>query len=147
MTKIELLQKAIKIAEKAHKGQKDKYDMPYISHIMRVMNAGKTIDEKIVGVLHDVVEDCPEYPLSYFVEAGFPENIVFAIQCLTKTEEDIDYMEFIKKTEQSPLAIAVKINDLSDNMDLRRVNRELTKKDFKRFEKYHKAFLYLTEKY
>lgn len=147
MTKIELLQKAIKIAEKAHKGQTDKYDMPYIGHIMRVMNAGKTIDEKIVGVLHDVVEDCPEYPLSYFVEAGFPENIVFAIQCLTKTEEDIDYMEFIKKTEQSPLAIAVKINDLSDNMDLRRVNRELTKKDFKRFEKYHKAFLYLTEKY
>ncbi len=147
MTKIELLNKAIKIAEKAHKGQKDKYDTPYISHLMRVMNAGKTLDEKIVGVLHDVVEDCPEYPLSYFTEIGFPEHIVFAIECLTKTEEDTDYDKFIKKIERSSLAVAVKINDLTDNMDLKRVNRELTHKDFKRLQKYHKAYLYLTEKY
>lgn len=147
MTKVELLNKAIKIAEKAHKGQTDKYDVPYIGHVMRVMNAGKTLDEKIVGVLHDVVEDNPEYNLTYLAEIGFPEPILFAIKCLTKTEEDVDYDEFIKKIEQSPLAVAVKINDLIDNMDIKRVNRELTHKDFKRFQKYHKAYLYLIEKY
>ena len=46
MTKEELLNKAIKIADKAHKGQTDKYHAPYIAHVMRVMNYGKTLDEK-----------------------------------------------------------------------------------------------------
>lgn len=47
MTKEELLNRAIKIADKAHKGQTDKYHAPYIGHVMRVMNYGKTLDEKI----------------------------------------------------------------------------------------------------
>ena len=52
-----LLSKAISLAIKAHEGQVDKSGMPYARHIMRVMAAGRTMDEKIVGVLHDVVED------------------------------------------------------------------------------------------
>ena len=52
-----ILSKAITLALKAHEGQVDKSGMPYAGHIMRVMAAGRTIDEKIVGVLHDVVED------------------------------------------------------------------------------------------
>jgi len=147
MTKTELLYKAIKIADKAHKGQTDKYDAPYIGHVMRVMNAGKTLDEKIVGVLHDVVEDCPEYSLEYLQEQGFPEHILFAIGCLSKTNPDILYDDFIKQTEQSPLAVAVKINDLKDNMDLTRFTKPITEKDFKRLNKYLKAYLYLVEKY
>lgn len=66
MTKEELLNKAIKIANRAHKGQTDKFGTPYIGHIMRVMNYGKTYDEKIVGVLHDVIEDCPKLPTNTF---------------------------------------------------------------------------------
>lgn len=52
-----LLAKAISLTLKAHEGQVDKSGMPYAGHIMRVMAAGRTMDEKIVGVLHDVVED------------------------------------------------------------------------------------------
>ena len=52
-----ILSKAITLALKAHEGQVDKSSMPYAGHIMRVMAAGRTMDEKIVGVLHDVVED------------------------------------------------------------------------------------------
>ena len=48
-----MLEKAIQIAIEAHKGQKDKGGFPYI----RVMNAGKTENEKICGILHDLVED------------------------------------------------------------------------------------------
>lgn len=148
MTKEELLNKAIKIADKAHKGQTDKYHAPYIGHVMRVMEYGKTIDEKIVGVLHDVVEDHPlEFSLDYLRAEGFPEYIIFAISCLTKFDPEEDYDEFIKRTERSLLSVAVKINDLRDNMDLRRVNRELTPKDIKRFNKYLKAYRYLIEKY
>lgn len=147
MMKELLLAKAIKIAEKAHKNQTDKYGFPYIAHVMRVMNYGKTLDEKIVGALHDVLEDCPEYTAEMLKNEGFSDEHVYAVQCLTKTEEDTDYDMFVKKTEQSPLAIAVKLNDLRDNMDLRRLNRELQEKDLKRFNKYLKAYQYLREKY
>lgn len=149
MTKEQLLNRAIKIADKAHRGQTDKYGAPYIGHVMRVMNYGKTLDEKIVGVLHDVVEDCPEYDFDFLREQGFPEYILFAIKCLTKFPDlDETYDDFIRRTEKSPLAIAVKLNDLRDNMDLRRVTyAELTKKDLARFNKYLKAYRYLTEKY
>lgn len=148
MTKEELLHRAIKIAAKAHKGQTDKYHAPYIAHVMRVMEYGKTTDEKIVGVLHDVVEDHPsEFSLDYLRNEGFPEYIIFAVSCLTKYDPEEEYDDFIKRTERSPLAVAVKINDLRDNMDLRRVNRELTPRDIKRFNKYLKAYRYLTEKY
>jgi (p)ppGpp synthase/HD superfamily hydrolase len=44
--KEEMLHRAIKIADKAHKGQTDKY-APYIAHVMRVMEYGKTMDEKL----------------------------------------------------------------------------------------------------
>lgn len=148
MTKDELLHRAIKIADKAHKGQTDKYHAPYIAHVMRVMEYGKTMDEKIVGALHDVVEDHPvEFSLDYLRDQGFPEYIIFAISCLTKFDPDEEYDDFVRRTERSPLAVAVKLNDLRDNMDLRRVNRELTPKDLKRFNKYLKAYHYLIEKY
>ena len=51
------LERAKAIATSAHEGQVDKAGKPYIEHPMRVMNMGKTIEEKIAGVLHDVVED------------------------------------------------------------------------------------------
>ena len=51
------LERAIQIATEAHKGQLDKAGRDYIGHPLRVMAMGKTEDEKIVGVLHDVIED------------------------------------------------------------------------------------------
>ena len=51
------LEQAIEIATEAHRGQRDKAGNDYIGHPLRVMAAGKTPEEKIVGVLHDVVED------------------------------------------------------------------------------------------
>ena len=147
MTKEELLNKAIKIAQKAHKGQTDKFGTPYIGHVIRVMNAGKTYDEKIVGVLHDVIEDGPEITLEHLLQEGFPNDIVFAIECLTKNTPDQDYTEFVKQTEKSPLAVSVKMNDLQDNMNLTRFNRPMTEKDMNRLNKYLTAYLYLKEKY
>ncbi len=147
MTKEELLNKAIKIADKAHKGQTDKYGAPYIGHVMRVSNYGKTLDEKIVGALHDVIEDCPNYDYDYLRSEGFPEYILFAVNCLTKINPDENYDDFILRTEKSPLSIAVKLNDLRDNMDLTRFNRQISDKDTKRLNKYLKAYRYLIEKY
>ena len=52
-----LLSHAIAIATEAHKGQKDKYGQEYLHHPIRVMNMGRNLKERIVGILHDVVED------------------------------------------------------------------------------------------
>ena len=134
----QLLAKAIEIALEAHKGATDKAGMPYAGHIMRVMQAGRTIDEKIVGVLHDLVEDT-DWTFDQLLEEGFPQHIVDALRCVTKISEDELYEEFIKRVKTNPLAVAVKINDLTDNMDIRRLS-DLTDKDAKRLRKYLKAY-------
>ena len=54
---ISLLEKAITIAVKAHRGQKDKTGGPYILHPLRMMHREEKEQEKIVAILHEVVED------------------------------------------------------------------------------------------
>ncbi len=54
---LSLLEKAIALAVEAHRGQKDRAGAPYILHPLRMMARVETIQEKIVAVLHDVVED------------------------------------------------------------------------------------------
>lgn len=147
MTKQEQLHKAVKIATRAHRGQTDRYGFPYIGHVLRVSAQGKTLDEKIVGALHDVVEDCPDYPLSYLKEKGFSEEILFAVECISKLNPQEPYDEFIRRIEKSPLAVQVKINDLKDNMNLTRCTRTLEESDLRRLNKYLKAYQYLIEKY
>ena len=133
----DLLNKAITFALEAHKEQIDKTGAPYIGHIMRVMQAGNTVDEKITGALHDLVEDT-DWTFEQ-LETEFPKHIVDAIRCLTKTSDEEPYDEFIKRVMTNPLAIKVKINDLSDNMDVRRLQL-ITDEDIVRLKKYHKAY-------
>ncbi len=134
----QLLSKAINIAMQAHAGQVDKAGMPYIGHVMRVMQAGKTIDEKIVGVLHDVVEDTT-WTFDALLAEGFPVHIVDALRCVTKLSDDEPYESFINRVKTNPLAVAVKIADLTDNMDIRRL-QTLTDADVQRLRKYLKAY-------
>lgn len=134
----QLISKAINIAMQAHAGQVDKAGMPYIGHVMRVMQAGKTIDEKIVGVLHDVVEDTT-WTFDALLAEGFPVHIVDALRCVTKLSDDEPYESFINRVKTNPLAVAVKINDLTDNMDIRRL-QTLTDADVQRLRKYLKAY-------
>ncbi|MES2429352.1 MAG: phosphohydrolase [Bacteroidota bacterium] len=133
-----LLQKAITIAFSAHKDQLDKYGAPYLGHVTRVMNAGTTIEEKIVGVLHDVVEDT-DWTFEQLEKEGFPENIIEALKCVTKTSDEEDYEAFVERTKQNALAIKVKLNDLTDNMDIKRMPI-IKQEDLPRLNKYLKAY-------
>ena len=134
----QLLAKAVTIALEAHKDATDKAGMPYAGHVMRVMQAGRTIDEKIVGVLHDIVEDT-SWTFEALLAEGFPAHIVDALRCVTKLSEEEPYEEFILRVKSNPLAVAVKINDLTDNMDIRRL-ADITDKDAIRLRKYLKAY-------
>lgn len=132
------LDRAILIAVKAHKNQTDKYGNPYILHPMRVMGMGRTEEERIVGVLHDVVEDT-DWTFDGLRKEGFSERIIKALDCVTKRSEDEDYDDFVARTRTNPLAVRVKLNDLIDNMDIRRM-KEVKEKDVKRLNKYLRAY-------
>lgn len=132
------LERAIEIATEAHKGQYDKAGNDYIGHPLRVMDMGRTEEEKIVGVLHDVVEDT-EWTFAQLAAEGFSQEVIDALQCVTKLSENENYDDFIERVKKNPLATAVKINDLSDNMDIRR-RPYLSDKDVKRLKKYLKAY-------
>jgi hypothetical protein len=106
------------------------------------MEMGRTEDEKIVGVLHDIVEDT-DWTFEALEEEGFSKEIIDALRCVTKLSENENYDDFIERVKKNPLAVAVKINDLTDNMDIRRLPY-LSDKDVKRLKKYPKAYKRLT---
>lgn len=137
-----MVEKAISIALEAHAGQVDKYGQPYIFHVMRVMNEGETQDEKIAGVLHDIIEDS-DWTLEALSKEGFSELIIETIGLLTKAEGE-DYLNYVKRLSDHPLAKKIKLRDLKDNMDIRRMD-EIREKDIERLNRYLLAWRMLTE--
>lgn len=131
-----ILEKAIKIATTAHAGQTDKGGNPYISHPMRLMENVESVDEKIVAVLHDVVEDT-EVTFADLEKEGVPQVCIDALKLLTH-EKDVPYMDYVKSISSNEIATSVKIADLKDNSDLSRLE-SITEKDIARVEKYSKA--------
>lgn len=136
------LEDAIILAAEAHKGQRDKYGAPYILHPLRVMARVKTETEMTVAVLHDTVEDT-EWTFDRLREAGFSEDVVEAVDCLTKRDGE-SYDSLIERARRNALARQVKIADLEDNMDVRRIPN-VTAKDTERLAKYRKAWQTLTD--
>ena len=135
------LERAIEIATEAHRGQRDKAGNDYIGHPLRVMTAGHTPEEKIVGVLHDVVEDS-DWTFNLLAIERFSPTIIEALRCLTHDPRE-SYDRYIARVKGNPLAAAVKLNDLTDNMDIRRLPY-LSDKDVKRLKRYLRAYKQLT---
>ncbi len=135
------LDKAILIAVQAHSGQKDRYGEHYILHPLRVMMSVKSEEEKIVAVLHDVVEDSDLTLESLKIE-GFSFEVVRAVDCLTKREGE-PYEAHVERSRQDHLALPVKIADLEDNMDPTRIG-VFSDEDEKRMARYHKTWKTLT---
>lgn len=133
---------AIRIAANAHRGQVDRAGKPYILHPLRVMMKMDCEESMIAAVLHDVVEDSPDWDLELLRAAGFSENVVNAVGCLTKNEGE-DYGTFIERAAQDPLARKVKIADLEDNMNIKRIE-SISEDDSRRIAKYHKYWRLLT---
>ena len=134
------LDKAIGLASKAHAGQRDKAGQPYILHPLRLMLRFQEEIERIVAVLHDVVEDS-EVTLDDLRELGFSEQVIGAIDCLSRRVGE-SYDEFLLRVASNELARKIKIEDLKDNLDLTRV-AALSDKDLARVAKYHKALIAL----
>ena len=131
-----LLDLAIKIAEKAHEGQFDKADQPYILHPLTVMAQMDDVESKIVAVLHDAIEDS-ELNITELSQQGFPELITEAIAAITKLDGEL-YDDYLLRVMANAIALKVKIADVSHNMDISRIANP-TVRDFQRLEKYQKV--------
>lgn len=127
------IEQAIAFAATKHMGQVDKANSPYILHPLRVMMNVSTIQQKIVAVLHDVLEDT-NTTVDELYKLGCDNDIVEAILALTKLKGE-SRTEAAKRTLQNPIARVVKIADITDNMDLSRIHSP-TDKDFERIKEY-----------
>ena len=157
------------VAREVHQGQKDKGGNDYFeSHLLPVAQSGFTWKEKIVGFLHDAIEDT-----DYTIDA-LSRKIEDTLQKLSASEdeewkEEFDIMpypgdsiffpseddwkemaealavlnhhtapnreEYIKRFGENQLALKVKLNDMSNNMDISRIPSP-TPKDYERLERY-----------
>ena len=127
------LEKAIEIAARAHAGQVDKAGSPYILHPLRLMLQMTQMPERIAAVLHDVVEDT-SIRLDDLHQAGFSDAIVTAVDALTKRAGE-DRLTAAVRAAANPIARRVKLADVADNMDLRRIPHP-TERDYARLKEY-----------
>ena len=132
------LARAIALASQAHVEQREKSGAPYIMHPLRLMLRMETEAEMIVAILHDVVEDTP-WTFDQLRNEGFSEEVIAALDCVTRRSTET-YEQFVDRARDNAIARKVKLADLEDNMDLRRLP-DLTPKSLDRMTKYHDAWL------
>lgn len=133
-----LLERAVEIAVQAHHGQVGKDGLPYVLHPLRIMTRMETVEEQIVAALHDVVEDS-EITIEDLRREGFSEYALEAITLLTHDKEKVPYDDYVRRIKPHALARKVKLGDLEDNSNLRRLAR-VEEKDLERVKKYHRAW-------
>ena len=125
------LEAAICLAAKAHMGDVRKGEnVPYIVHPLRVMTKVDTPEARMAAVLHDVVEDT-EITFDDLAAQGCPKDVVEALKLLTHVKPgqdpgesrsdylhrlDAEYLGYIEAMRHNPIARAVKLADLSDNI-------------------------------
>lgn len=150
MNPLNIISRSAEIARSVHAGQTDKAGVDYFSgHLTSVASMGKTWKEQVLGYLHDAAEDThiteEEVVDLLQKDEKLPEKeateLLEALRLLNnKNFPDRDtYLKAIKK---DPLARAVKINDLTNNMDLIRIACP-TEKDVARIERYKREIAWM----
>lgn len=149
----DIVQCAAVLACELHKGQVDKAGVDYFTgHLTTVAKMGSTWKEQVVGYLHDASEDTPnsveqvlnlldeklETPLSDTDR----EELAVALRLLNHHLVP-DRETYIQRIKSNALAKAVKMHDLTHNMDLSRLPNP-TQKDYERVKRYKKEYDYLS---
>ncbi|MCA9394259.1 MAG: GTP pyrophosphokinase [Candidatus Omnitrophica bacterium] len=136
------LQRAIAIAVEAHRDQTRRNGSPYVLHPLRVMLSFEDETRRIIGVLHDVVEDS-DWSLDDLREEGFAAEVVAAVDALTKREGE-DYQDYLDRLETDALARSVKLADLRDNMSVVELP-VVREQDTQRLNRYRQAYKLLSD--
>ena len=126
--------KALEIVANLFENDTDKGGMPYMFHLVYIYRHVSSIDEKVIALLHDIIED-KKVSKEDLIDIGFPTNIVDAVVSLTRVRP-MEYNDYIEKliNEGSIEALHVKLADLENNMDISRIKNPKMK-DYERIEK------------
>ena len=127
-----MINKALNIAYKAHHGQKDKGNVPYIFHPYHIAEKFNNETDICVAILHDVLEDT--FVSKEELEGYFPKEVIEPLVLLTRSTHDT-YFEYIKNICSNPIARKVKIEDIKHNLVFERIQNK------KRNEKLEKRYL------
>lgn len=157
-----LLGEAIALASEVHKNQVDKAGVTYILHPLAVMQRATDYylansdgwaleDVQIVAVLHDALEDIKpgnsweRVRLEQRIYDTFNNNVYIGVEAITqKPRGEETYDEYLTRVSASWVARVVKIADLSHNLDAFRLPTKIGERDFERWDKYHRALVFLT---
>lgn len=136
------LETCLMLCMEAHYGQRDRNGLPYCLHPIRVSNNVTTIRAKSLALIHDSIEDGPEF----FVERLsklLPYDIVQSCLLLSRVEGE-SYHNYIERiaTQGGVDEILVKLADLKDNSDISRMDENARKMSI---ERYHPAYDRLIE--
>lgn len=131
-----MINKALNIAYKAHHGQKDKGNVPYIFHPYHIAEKFNNETDICVAILHDVLEDT--FVSKEELEGYFPKEVIEPLVLLTRSTHDT-YFEYIKNICSNPIAQKVKIEDIKHNLVFERIqnktrNEKLKKRYLKALE-------------
>ena len=132
----EFYAKAFSIALDAYA---NKYDMggdKYINHCLIIIDFFNIFEERIVALLHNVVQDS-DWTLQKIKDEGFSDEIIEAIDSITIRESE-DYYDFIDRVKMNKIGFRVKLGDLGLKMSLKRTPNP-TDEDLAKIEKYKKA--------
>lgn len=143
LTDIQMFNKSLELISIYFKDKKDRGGNPYNLHCLYVMYNVKQygLQAMIIGLLHDIIEDT-EMTKEGLINLGFSFDIVQRVYVLTHKEEE-SYDQYIKDIFTDEICTKIKLADLRHNLDITRL-KKITKKDFDRLEKYHKAYKYLS---
>ena len=131
-----LTKKALKLCFDAHKDQTDKTGLPYVFHPFHLAEQMEDEYTTVTALLHDVVEDT-DYTLQDLQNMGYPDEVIQALTLLTH-DDSSEYMDYVKRLKNNPIARAVKLADLKHNSDLSRYDK-IDGNAIKRTAKYKQA--------
>ena len=116
------LHKAITIACEAHQGQSSINGEPYILHPLRLLFKAKNNEERIIAVLHDVIEKS-NISLADLKNKGFDQNIISSIDSLSRRRSE-SYVDYIGRLMQNRISVKIKLLDLADNIKMHTENND-----------------------
>ena len=132
---------AINLMCEAHKDVIDKSGIPYIFHPYHLAEQMQTEDTVIAALLHDVMEDT-DFTEDDLRARGITENVIDALRLLNH-DDSTPYMDYVRALRSNEIARAVKIADITHNLDKSRMPKGLTENLMKKRSTYKEALAYL----
>ena len=142
----DMLYKTLELVLKVFEDKVDKGGLPYFNHLFKVYEGVVSYDEKIIALLHDIVEDT-NITFDDLKEFGYNDNIIKSLTYLTKKKGEYypDYIERIISSNDIQ-TLNVKLSDLKHNMDITRIKNPNIN-DYERISKrYEPAYIKIKNK-